>query len=363
MTTEMDPIAVDLPDYAICTPYWGAVDIEHDDCKRWLRGALPTLKHYRVTACAYIDLARAALVRMVEMNGHRGLVFIDHDILFQPGDVAALIRSAEANQAVVSGAYCMRKSGDKIIAGFHEMYRRATFFEGGDLYAGAWSGLGFTAIPWAVIERVVKHFDMPRLHTPIPDIDGVWPLFALDVSGTWYNGEDISFVQRLKAAGESLLIDTRARLVHKGSYSYGIEDAQVIVPRAKTLYVDLKPKQPAPKAAAGEQFEGLDAGVDPVVLEEQTRSERYTAAKMEWLEARRRAGGVLPQEEEARFADQCDRIWVTLTPAECQRLADAARSPVHADAIVDPDSCDCRWCVGARAGFDLPREEQASPGP
>lgn len=254
---EMDPIAEGLPDYAICTPYWGAVDIEHDDCKRWLRGALPNLKHYRVTACAYIDLARAALVRMVEKNEHRGLVFIDHDIIFQPADVAALIRGAEVNDAVVSGAYCMRKSGDKIIAGFHQNYASATFFEGGDLYKGAWSGLGFTAIPFRLLARMAERLALPRLHTPIPDIDGVWPLFALDTAGEWYNGEDISFVNRMKQCGERLFIDTRARLFHKGSYSYGIEDAQVVVPRARTLHVELKQSQPAPKAASGEQFEGL----------------------------------------------------------------------------------------------------------
>lgn len=255
-----------LPNYAICTPYWGAKDIEADDCKEWLKRAVPTLKHYRVTGCAYIDMARAALVRMVEIGKHQGLVFIDHDILFQPQDVVNLILAAEERQAVVSGVYCMRKSGDKVIGGFAEHLQSVTCFEGGGLYEGAWSGLGFTAIPWSVIEAVCRY--LPRLRTPLElppgwesesgFIDQVWPAFALDASEDWYNGEDISFLKRVRAAGKELFLDTRARLWHKGSYRYGLEDANVIVPRASSLVLELKHERPEPTAADAQKFEGLE---------------------------------------------------------------------------------------------------------
>lgn len=255
-----------LPDYAICTPYWGAKDIEHDDCKRWLKQAVPSLQHYRVTGCAYIDMARAILLRRVELGGHAGLLFIDHDMLFQPIDVIRIIRAAAETGAVVAGPYCMRKSGDRLIAGFADEVERATFFDGGGLYPGAWCGLGFTAIPWTVIEALVGKHQPPRVRTPLKaDFDGppeldpnlVWPLFALDTSNGWYNGEDISFCRRLAAAGQRLMIDTRPRLYHKGSYAFGIEDANVVVPRGATVEVTLHQQRVPLTAAAAHKFEGL----------------------------------------------------------------------------------------------------------
>jgi len=267
MTIEVDS----LPDYAVCTPYWGALDVEHHDCKAWLRRAMPTIRQYRITGCAYIDMARSALVRLVELGGHRGLVFVDHDILFQPADVAGLITAAEETGAVVSGVYCMRKSGDRLIGGFGAWrdgspVQRATFFDGGGLYPAAYSGLGFTAIPWRVIERVVEHFGMRRIGLPIAEskgdqdtgaVDRGWPLFALDTSGDYYMGEDVSFCARVKAAGCDVLLDTRAKLYHKGSYRYGIEDANVVVPRASRLDVELCRQAPPLVAADAEKYEGL----------------------------------------------------------------------------------------------------------
>lgn len=260
-----------VADYAICTPYWGAKDVEHDDCKRWLRAAVPRLKHYRVTSCAYIDMARAVLLRRVELGGHKGIVFIDHDILFQPLDVLRLIQAADDTGAVVAGAYCMRKSGDRLIGGFAEDVESVTFFEGGGLYAGAWCGMGFTAIPWTVIEAMVGHHKPPRVRAPLTASDAdavepasddpslVWPLFALDTAGGWYNGEDVSFCQRLHAAGQRLYIDTRARLQHKGSYAYGIEDANVVVPRGASVQVTLQRSRVPLQAADAHKFEGLRA--------------------------------------------------------------------------------------------------------
>lgn len=243
-----------LPNYAVCTPYWGAQDIEHRDCVDALAGFAPSLSRYRVTGCAYIDIARSALCRIAEVQGHDGVMFIDHDIIFRPEDVVELIETAEREQAVVSGIYCMRATGDRIIGCFDADVKEATCFDGGGLYPGPYSGLGFTAIPRKVLEDVGR--DLPRVKTGF--MEDVLPMFALRVGDGWYSGEDISFFARVKEAGHRLLIDTRPRLFHKGAYLYGLEDAQIAVPRARTLVMKLVPKKDAPlQGAAPEQFEGI----------------------------------------------------------------------------------------------------------
>jgi hypothetical protein len=85
-------------------------------------------------------------------------------------------------------------------------------------------------------------------------------------AGGWYSGEDISFFHRVKQAGHRLLVDTRPRLFHKGSYLYGIEDVQVGVPRARTLELDLIPLEgdtlrPGMVAAMAARFEGAGEGL------------------------------------------------------------------------------------------------------
>lgn len=290
-----------LPNYLVCTPYWGAMDIDHLDSVMALRKMYPQLSHNRVVGCAYIDVARATLCREAEKGGFDGVMFIDHDVVFWPPDVPQLIETAEEQGCVISGIYSMRKTGDRVIGCFDPSVKHATCFEGGGLYPAPYSGLGFTAIPRKVLDDVGR--DLPLLKTgfsevramfalrsAVPDLQDVFAaLKACDLvelhgqveevadlvadaiakrAGGWYSGEDISFFHRVKQAGHRLLIDTRPRLFHKGSYLYGLEDVQVSVPRARTLELDLVPlddggkaKRPGMVAAMAERFEGAGAGV------------------------------------------------------------------------------------------------------
>lgn len=258
--------ARELPNYLVCTPYWGNVDQDHLDSMLALGELYPSLRRHRVSGCAYIDIARATLCRVAELGGFAGVMFIDHDIVFWPPDVAQLIEAAEREQTVVSGIYGMRTTGDRMIGCFDASVKQAVCFEGGGLYKSPWSGLGFTAIPRAVLEAVGR--DLPVVKTGFSEVR---PMFALRVADGWYSGEDISFFHRVQQAGFQPLVDTRPRLFHKGTYLYGLEDVQVAVPRGRTLELDLVPLsvdesgrtvgRPPMVAAAAEQFEGAGPGV------------------------------------------------------------------------------------------------------
>ena len=247
-----------LPNYLICTPYWGQMNIDHLDSVLALSRLYPQLKRHRITGCAYIDVARATLCREAERGGFDGVFFIDHDIVFWPPDVPMLIEAAEREQCVVSAIYSMRETGNRMIGCFDPSVKKVTCFEGGGLYPAPYSGLGFTAIPRRVLEDVGR--DLPLLRTGFSECRA---MFALRTQDGWYSGEDISFFARVKEAGHRLLVDTRPRLFHAGGYMYGLEDVQVAVPRARSLELDLVPLddgnggKPAMVAAGGAMFEGV----------------------------------------------------------------------------------------------------------
>lgn len=297
---QISPIGV--PRYLIATPYWGAIDADHLDCVFSLLQLYPELgqrqQRYRVRGCAYIDIARATAAQFAIDGGYAGLFFIDHDVVFDPRDVIAMMREAERERTIVYGAYSMRRGGDRMVGTFSEAVKRATFFRGGGLYPGKDGGLGFAAIPRHVLEAVGK--DMPLLRTGFSKAK---PLFALksgfpdwpelydrlisagvldlprdefaalvtELAGGWYAGEDISFFARAARAGFAPLLDTRPKLGHVGSYRYGLEDVQIVVPRGESLEVQIvhcsDPDAPVAQQllAAGAPPARVDGAAGPLV--------------------------------------------------------------------------------------------------
>ncbi len=293
---DVSPVGV--PRYLVATPYWGALDVEHLDCVLAFRALYPEpiVRKYRITGCAYIDIARATAAAAAIDGGFDGLFFIDHDIIFDPRDAVALMRQAHRLQTVVYSLYSMRSVGRRMIGEFDPAVESATFFRNGGLYPGRYGGCGFCAIPRQVLLDVGR--DMAELTTGFGKVK---PLFALrsgvpdwpelfegllhagllneqhnsvdelraamgKVCATqaegWYAGEDISFFHRVVRAGYEPTIDTRPRIWHKGTYKYGLEDVQVVVPRGDQMDVtfnrtdEVDPIQ-AHVGACAEQFEGV----------------------------------------------------------------------------------------------------------
>lgn len=310
-----DTAPENVPNWLVCTPYYGNPDLEHLESYEALVGMYPELKKplrgqeiggkiLRIKSCAYIDMARAAAASKALELGADGVFFIDHDIIFNPPEVIAMMRQAERERAIVYSLYSMRQSGRRLIGGLHEDVTEIVCHEGGGLYRGDYGGLGFAAIPAWAIERLGadmleletgwgKVKPIFSLRTSFPD----WPeLFdALlahgllneravhdgdtrrgvapsilrkefarvveSLSDGQYHGEDNSFFVRAKRAGLRVLCDTRPRIFHKGAYKFALEDTPLAVPRARSLTGIFKPlengKQRLEAVGAG-QFEGLE---------------------------------------------------------------------------------------------------------
>lgn len=241
--------------FALCVPSFGALD--HDQ-----QNAIAELERIGMVVfglhdCPWIDQARSWLTERALSVG-RGVFFLDHDIIFSANDVLWHCQHALERNAVVAAAYCMRHSGKNIIGSLDVKPGPMKFFKGGGIVPAFYSGLGFAAIPRSVLEDI----ELPAL-TSLALARGIgWgekirPWYALDCSTGFYAGEDVSFCNRVhdltvqmkeRDAGfepewemthsgrpARVFIDTRTRIMHRGSYDYGIEDAGIVVPRIEEM--------------------------------------------------------------------------------------------------------------------------------
>lgn len=275
--------------------YYGAVDREHDRCVKALHGQPFVFDVLEMTGCPYIDIGRSICATAAMDNPEiGGVLFIDHDMVFEVSEAAKVIESAEACQGVAGAAYSMRRPG-RIIGAIDgtklEAGKKVVFFEGGESLPANYLGMGLTAIHRSVFERLVaasedRHSlqqatlrslqtllegplathaggvaaealdllgslakelrwkDLPRLSTGISEAACV-PFFSLlqlpssanpKTEGNYY-GEDISFCIRNHDHALPVRLDTRARAYHKGTYCFGIEDVGMQVPYFDRLEV------------------------------------------------------------------------------------------------------------------------------
>lgn len=165
------------------------------------------------------------------MHSHDVLLFIDHDSIFTVDDVRLVTQTAFEEQAVVGAAYSGRAPMAPIIG--KPAKTPVTFFDGGSLVPATRLGCGFMAIPSPVLELMVRQHDMDLLEVSAGK--QCYPFFASELTASHWYGEDISFCRRVLEQGSRLLLDTRIRIGHKGSYVYQIEDCFAKVAQLKTL--------------------------------------------------------------------------------------------------------------------------------
>lgn len=177
----------------------------------------------RVYGYAAVDQARSQMATDALAAGFDELLWVDSDIAFHPDDVGRL---RGHGLPLVAGVY-PKKGQPQLACSFLPDTRSVTLGEGGGLLAVRYVGLGFCLTRRAVYEAVAAHHRLPvcnrRFGSPL--VPYFAPLAADDGGGWWYLAEDYAFGHRARQAGIKVMVDTRVRLLHLGSYPYAWEDA------------------------------------------------------------------------------------------------------------------------------------------
>lgn len=241
--------------FALCIPSFGSLDYDQLQSVYALEKA--GMVSIGLHDCAWIDQARSWLTEQAMERG-RGVFFLDHDIIFHPNDVLRLCEQALERNAVVAGPYCMRKSGKNIIGSFDLPPGPIQFFGSGNTFPAFYSGLGFAAVPFDVLDQIeLPLLDSKAIAQGVGFGTRIRPWYALDCSTGFYAGEDVSFCNRvhdltvgvvdpgpgqeaqwgLSHSGRTprVFLDSRVRIAHRGSYDYQIEDVGIVVPRFREL--------------------------------------------------------------------------------------------------------------------------------
>lgn len=213
----------------ICVPYFGGKDWEHDELIDQARASgylVEVLHNY-----PYIDQARCLLAERALKLGVDVVFFIDHDMIFDIDDIERMAEEAFLRNAVVSGLYLTRRVKGTAVVKLDPVPEKIWCFKAGSLYPCSLLPGGFTAIPRKILEGIPVKSAMlgdAKTHVRLWFFNDVF--WFKDESGNergvWI-GEDAAFSRRAREAGFELFVDTRPRILHKGSHKFALEDGDM----------------------------------------------------------------------------------------------------------------------------------------
>ncbi len=237
-------LGLDPAKHTIFVPTHHFVEPQTDICLEGLK-ALGLRVDKRLGGSA-IDLARNIIASEALETGLDSLMFIDADMMFDPADVVSLLLSDEP---VICGVYAGKTLGPN--AQINADFPPETNDEGvrlgewGGLYPVRKVGAGFLRIKTWVLREMIFALNLPKV---VMGRTEAWPFF---MPGIWeedgqlkYYCEDYAFCHRVRHSGITIKADTRIRLYHLGTYTYGAEESGgAYIKRYKNLILNARTKQ------------------------------------------------------------------------------------------------------------------------
>ncbi len=177
---------------------------------------------WRRPGSAAIDRERSRLATEALDAGFDSLLWVDSDQVFEAGAARAL---DELNEPFVSALIARRGVRDFACV-FADGTEEVVLGDGGGPLEVRYVGCGFCLVRRAAFELVARYWGLPRVVDPSGAIVPFYlPMVtAIPDRGLAYLGEDYAFCERLRQAGGRILVDTRLRVGHLGTYEYGFQD-------------------------------------------------------------------------------------------------------------------------------------------
>lgn len=177
---------------------------------------------WRRSGSAAIDRERSRLATEALDAGFDALLWVDADQVFE----ASAAQSLAALNEPFASALIARRGVRDFACVFADGTEEVRLGDGGGPLEVRYVGCGFCLVRRAAFELVARYWSLPRVVDPSGAIIPFYlPMVtAIEDRGLAYLGEDYAFCERLRQAGGRILVDTRLRVGHLGSYEYGFED-------------------------------------------------------------------------------------------------------------------------------------------
>jgi hypothetical protein len=217
---------VDVPDRKQCVvlvPTGGAMQ---PDCEAALqaleRNGYPV---WRVRGYSAIDQGRNQMATDALAQGFAETFWIDDDIVFDPGDVDRI----RCFQLPLCGGVYPKKGKREVASHMLPGTAKIAFGKRGCVTEVKYTGTGFLHVRREVYQTVQQRLALPTCNLGFgsPMVPYFQPMIVDTEQGPWYLAEDYSFCERARQCGFQIMVDTRIRLWHVGSYRYGWEDAGI----------------------------------------------------------------------------------------------------------------------------------------
>lgn len=163
-------------------------------------------------------------------------MMVDHDVIWERGDLQYLAQKCAESRGVVAGIYPKRGMGQDPPVRFHPSVNGKYTFGDDILLPATYLPTGFMAIHRDVLVRFTK--DIPYT------IGGYWPFFhprlAEHPAGVEGLSEDYAFTYMALDFGLPVHAAMKLRLQHVGHYIYRMVDANVIPPPDRPVSVNVE---------------------------------------------------------------------------------------------------------------------------
>ncbi len=152
---------------------------------------------------SYIQDNRETIVETAIERGMTHLLFIDHDMVFEPQAVESLVNR---NKDIIGAPFSLRTTPSDPFATVkkEDPHGNKIWEEQGDLIKCCAVGTGFMLINLEVFKKIKKP----------------WFQLEYDDKGELQYGEDMSFCRKAREAGFDIFCDTTVKLGHLGDFQY-----------------------------------------------------------------------------------------------------------------------------------------------